>query len=379
MKQQWITCWSKAQRGMGLVSRLYTPHQCVHVNVMKASSFLLRFAFYYDEQDVTITHVTCTSATSKQKVTFAGEASVCMRASTMLVSDVIAFDEEVEEITISYDLMSEQSIASGISLYPYDPVSATHDVVYGLCGIDAYTSDRKGCIRVVGDSISEQGNWTTPLANRLSTQGYHLLNHGISGNRMLRALESVQIDPAHAYMFEGTTLETDNQKIGLYQGIPLAKQCFGIAGRIRIEKQMVMQDQGIQLHLIALGTNDLYQPGTFCADIKELPTCKEMMDSFRACIQMIKAQGSKCIVLAIPPFYHADKVDQHKETLRQEINHALMKEQSCDAVIQFDDLLSDEEGGLKEGYHQGDHLHPNTFGGEVMAKRIQEVLTQWLG
>lgn len=375
MNQKWVTCWSKAQRGMGLVAHLYQPHQEVQVKIPKASACKLRFAFAYDDHEVMVDHVNIQAGNKQYKVCFHKKSSITIFPMQSILSDEVIFEDTVTECMISYDLISDPIVSSGVAIYPYDEMKTDNDVLYGLCGIDILTANIKGAIRVIGDSITEQGNWTTPLKAWLRNQGYVLLNHGISGNRLLHELKHIHIDATHTYILEGTTKEGNK---GMFQNIDVMNQCFGIAGVKRIQEQVIKQDQGIAIQLFALGTNDLYQPGTFCADIDELPTLEEYTKALDQSIQALKMQADHILLLAIPPFLHADQVDEKKETLRNSINQAYQKLSNITNVILFDDVLCDDTRAWKKGYHQGDHLHPSKSGGNEMAKRIEEVLKQWL-
>ena len=58
------------------------------------------------------------------------------------------------------------------------------------------------------------------------------------------------------------------------------------------------------------------------------------------------------------------------EALRIRINEWIRSSNLFDDVFDADELLRDESNPafIKESLHQGDHLHPNTAGGERMAK-----------
>lgn len=377
MNKQWITCWSKAQRGMGLTQHLFHPHQCVKLKLPKATSFTFRFATFYDEQEIEITNVFCESAQGKQAVLFEGTTSYTLLAQHAVTTDPIHFNEEVEELVLTYDINCASPMNSGVQLHFYDAVEAQHDVLYGLCGVDADTTEVKGCISVFGDSITEQGNWTSVLATWCKEQGYLLLNHGISGNRLLRKIEEVSIDPAHAYMFEGTDLDQTSAILGIHHGIALSKQCFGISGVARFQRDILDACSGLQGVIFALGVNDLYQPGTFCASIAEIPSLSEYMEGYEKIQALTNKQGIALYNLALTPFGGSDSHSSAKEALRLSINEFLAQTQS-NGFIPLDDVLCVHPAMMKDDYHGGDHLHPNQAGGKQIALRIQQELsTLW--
>lgn len=88
------------------------------------------------------------------------------------------------------------------------------------------------------------------------TKGYSFIQLGLSGNRLLRQLEAVDLYARN------------------YTNITIDKQCFGIAGIERFQREALECHQIKQI-MIAIGINDLYQPGTFCAQISELHEIEE--------------------------------------------------------------------------------------------------------
>lgn len=375
----WLTGWSRSQRGMGLVSHLFLPSQKVVLQFPKTKQLRFHFSTWYEEEDITIEHILCTCGKQTYPITIQGKNSCVLPAQGDYVSDTITLPEEVTTCTLSYSLLANHDITSAIQLLPYDHIQAEHDLIYVFSGVDVITDAYQGVIDVIGDSITEQGMWTTPLQTWCKSQGYLLINDGISGNRLCRRIQEVVVDEAHTYIFEGTTSESSEQLLGSHVQIPLGKQCFGKSGYERYEKEIANCRAGIRIQIFALGTNDIYQPGTFCAPMSELVDTESFLAKYRALFQCAKEKGWITIALSIPPLGKADAMNKQKLALRREINEALAHEPLLDAFINVDTVLCDDEDALQEDCHMGDHLHPNEQGGALMASCIIKEVAPWLG
>lgn len=67
----WVTWWSHAQRGCGLINQQQPTHQCVNIHRLpEASAIRFRFSNFYDTQDVEITNVTLTYHDQEFPITF---------------------------------------------------------------------------------------------------------------------------------------------------------------------------------------------------------------------------------------------------------------------------------------------------------------------
>lgn len=378
-KRHWITAWSRSQRGLGLVSQLFDSHQEVQMELPSTAQLRFRFSTWYEAEGVILRDVICVSEHGTQTVTFHGNNTITIAPQSTIQSDIVNISEEIKSCTLCFTIETNEPLSSAVQLMNYDPVYAKNDLVYLFHGVDVLTNQIQCNISVIGDSISEQGMWTTPITYWLRQYGIGFLHHGISGNRLCKELSQVMIDPAHTYMFEGTTMYKDQAVLGAHMGIALKNQCFGIAGTKRFSTQICGKDKGVKLMLFALGTNDLYQPGTFCSPMSELVEVDEFMTVYRQLFQQAKTHGMKTIALLIPPFKGADSWNEEKEQLRQNINTALQKEPLLDGVIAFDAVLCNTNGELKKEAFGEDHLHPNEAGGALMAACIQKELEIWLG
>lgn len=375
----WISIWSRSQRGMGLVSHLFQEKQKIQIKVPAAKAFRFRFSTWYEEEAIELQDVYLKTKHEVYPILFSKQKMFKFEPQTSILSDEVIVSQEITEAVLTFTIHANKPISSAIQLMEYDIMSAPNNLVYLLNGIEIKTRDVKANVGVIGDSITEQGMWSVPLADWLFQQDIGLLNHGISGNRLCKAITRVQIDPAHTYMFEGTTMEEKEEILGWHTGISLANQCFGKAGYERFQKEILEADKGTKLMLFALGTNDLYQPGTFCASMQELITFDEFMSLYRTLFEQAKKNHIKTFALSIPSFQGTDAWTKEKEELRLQINQQLAQEPLLDGVISFDEVLCDKRGALKDEFHNGDHLHPNSAGGRAMAEQIQKELSTWIG
>lgn len=358
----WTTWWSRAQRGVGLLTKNNPSNIKLTVNkIPKCKSMRFTFGACYDCQPVTIKDVFCCNDTTKVAVTFKGQSYYQIEPGEMIVCDAIDMQAFDDKITLTYEIVTKQDYycVSGFGVESYDKVSTEQSIVYLLRNIEVLGSSLKGCICAFGDSITEQGNWTTPLTTMLEEQGYALLQLGISGNRLLRELETVTIRKDY---YEDMNLEHK-----VYTQIPLAKQCFGKAGVKRFMED-VLTCHNCKGLLLALGVNDLYQPGTFCASMQEFPTVENMIQGYDYIQSMFDKE--KILVIGITSFLGSEASSIGKEEVRQQINQWL--ESQFDNYVSFDQWLLNEYGQMKKEYHNGDYLHPNAQAGLLMAKDIME-------
>ncbi len=337
MEKQWTTYWSRSQRGLGMSEKKCQKHQRFVLKTIPSSSQIkLKFAAYYDIDDILIKNVYIIDGKIKRKATFLYQETYLLNPGRDIYTDEI--DITSQNIIIEYDIetRSPYTCQSGMSMYDYDCfIEGGYPIIYALCGIDLYTHELNGCICVFGDSIVEQGHYTRILKEKYASLGYSVINLGVSSNRLLRQIEYLN----------GNT------------NIPMHMQWFGIAAIERYATE-VLSCQNIKRIIIAIGINDLYQPGSYCAAVHELPTLQEMYKGYQSLYHM-----TSCIpitFLSLTPF-HA------RNELRVEVNQWLL--QHFQHTIDFDDIFMNH-GQLVSDVYQPDYLHPNELGGHMMAQKI---------
>ncbi|WP_270524765.1 SGNH/GDSL hydrolase family protein [Longibaculum muris] len=355
---QWTTYWSRAQRGLGLIPTPCLKHQHMTLKAIPQSHMLrLRFAAFYETQPIEITNVYLSDSHNHYRLFFQGQEKVTLKPQDACWSDGIDIHEMNQSaLTLDYDIVvsPDYHFVSGFERMDYDVFKEAPQQIYALNSIELQGS-LKGCLCVFGDSIVEQGNYTRILQEKAMEKGYSLINLGLSGNRLLRQIECVDLQ------------DTDNPEITqvltqkVYQNISIDKQCFGISGLSRFIKEAKECHQVYQ-YIIAIGVNDLYQPGTFCALMSELPTLEDMQKGYMSLSEMI--QDIPTLWCEITPFINNPHCTKEKEERRQQIN--LWLNQTMNQTICFDNLT-------KEDMNE-DGLHPNLLGGKKMAKEIEKCL-----
>ncbi len=214
--------------------------------------------------------------------------------------------------------------------------------------IEAETDDENACaIAAFGDSITAMGMWTEPFYNMLyEKNGPVLLNMGISGNRLLR--------DTHMPFFKRT-------------------QFFGLAGLTRFPWD-VANLPGVRTVMIALGINDISQPGGKYGS----PHCSErcsvesLIEGYKKLIAMCKAKNLKTVGCTITPFGAYRTHSDVTERIRKDVNDWILNSGAFDMTVDFSAAVQDidKPEQLMRECDSGDHIHPSDFGGIKMAECI---------
>ena len=197
-----------------------------------------------------------------------------------------------------------------------------------------------------GDSITQQGRWFNPFAQRVREQfpgRYAVVNRSITGNRLLR---------------------------DCWSRFPL-KNFFGPRALERFQWDVGAFD-GIKYIVVFLGTNDYAQPGTLGAPKSDRITAQEALDGLRELVQMAHAHGITVYGATLIPFGGSADCTPEKDQIRVEINRRLMQEKLFDKIVDFDAAFAREENPYlaKEGYTSKDGGHPSPLGGLALAQCI---------
>lgn len=356
--KKWTTYWSRSQRGLGLIPTTCPKHHHLTFKTLPQSQMIrLRFAAMYETQPINIANVYISDKKTTCHITFQGQQSYLLKPQETLWSDDIDISQmNQSQLSIDYDIITDDSyhFVSGFEAMDYDVFESSPQQIYGLTHIELQGS-LQGCLCVFGDSIVEQGHYTRILQEEYMKKGYSVINLGLSGNRLLRQIEYVDLN------------DTDNPDVltslpqQVYQNISIDKQCFGVSGVKRFV-QDAMDCHNIAQMIIAIGVNDIYQPGTFCANINELPTSQQMSEGYLQLQTLIK--DIPTLWCMITPFINNPHWTQDKEKLRQEVNQWLCREMK--QTVCLDDLTKED--------FQDDGLHPNLIGGKIIAKEIKKCI-----
>lgn len=394
MATGWVRAWARAQRGVASVASVSRgSYELEFSEAYGARELRLVFGARYDDVPVRVTATV--GGDGKTPVTFSGELEGNIPASGTLVSDAVPIDVCAgAPIRIRFTFSAKCPIASAFDLAGYDGVRIVARELFGqdgvpadahlaqtifcLSGIEVLGSSLRGCVAFFGDSICELGTYFRLARPFLSQRGYAALNLGISGNRLLRAIEHVDFS------------RTDNPGLaeiarrcpGSLTNLAPRQQAYGFAGVDRFSTD-VLSCSGLVRAVVALGVNDLYIPGTFCGDEDELPCTEEMLQGYGALAKSLECEcpGTSLTWLAITPFARACAGDGSLEVLRRGVNRHLkaFAHHRGEPFVEFDEVLLLAPACIDPDCFLPDGLHPNDRGGEAMFYQMEASLVHSCG
>lgn len=213
-----------------------------------------------------------------------------------------------------------------------------------VAGITAICERPGLVIGCLGDSVTQQGNWTGPFEKLLHHHfpgRVSLCNLGISGNRLLA------------------------------DAAPASGELLGIAGVKRFEWDLLAVE-GLTHAVLALGANDVGLPGSEGVPEGEVPTTARYTAALEHMARELHRREVFVICATITPRWIVNQFTEPRELLRREWNDWIRSASCFDAVFDFDAVLSRPDGkpGMRDKCHLPDGLHPSPFGGVLMAKSI---------
>lgn len=306
----------------------------------------------YDEVPLKITSLTIqTDSSAKKTVTLNGASHFEIPARLIEWSDWIDIDLKGEEF-ISIDLVSPNKTihTSGMTIsndliktVETDPLIPKY--FFGVSATQVEANQTHQRIAFFGDSLTNQGNFSAPLALDLETN-FHIMtaNYGISGNRLLH--------PGHSTSQWSTS--------------------FGEAGFTRFDHMLV--DYKPDIVIFMEGVNDLLHPGTG-SPISEFPSAAAIVKANWILRNKCKQNNATFVPMNITPADGNINGDvpawnETKEKLRLEINSNLM---NIPHILDLNTLVG-QNSKLKSEFDCGDHVHFSAQGGRTIAKYIKEQL-----
>ncbi|MDL2327805.1 GDSL-type esterase/lipase family protein [Ruminococcaceae bacterium OttesenSCG-928-A11] len=198
-----------------------------------------------------------------------------------------------------------------------------------------------GCL---GDSVTQQGNWTGALEKLLHHHypgKISLCNLGISGNRLLA------------------------------DSPPAQNGLLGIAGVNRFERDLLPLS-GLTHAVLALGANDVGLPGSEGLPVTDIPDTTLYTDTLRRMADALHSRGVFVICATITPRWVSGHFTETAEYIRQGWNEWIREADCFDAVFDWDKVVRRADGtpGMKDKYHLPDGLHPSPLAGVMMAKSV---------
>jgi lysophospholipase L1-like esterase len=350
--ENWVTSWNASQEpiwGSDFVLPKKIPDKMKNQTIRQTARISIGgnrvrvvFSNEYGKNPLKIgeSHVALTDSGVKiiqgsdKKLTFDGKTSVVIPAGETITSDPINLKvnslakvtvslflpEETELTTFHWDSRQTNYIASeNVTSATSFQADSTIDASMFLSGILVDSPKNKGTVVAIGDSITD-GNgakvdantrWPDYLANRLVSQGFSVINAGISGNRLL-------------------------------------KDGMGVSVLSRFNRDVLSQPN-VKSVIVMIGINDISWPGTGFAPTETRPTFDELVAGYRQLIARAHAHHIKVIGVTLTPFEGAlsgtnldNYYSKDKDELRQKVNNWI-RSGEFDSVVDLDAILKDPE------------------------------------
>ncbi len=214
-----------------------------------------------------------------------------------------------------------------------------------LTGVDV--GGGPGSVALLGDSITDgtastpdaNRRWPDVLAARLRAQSavprYGVLNHGISGNRVV----------------------TDR-----YPGDGVSTDTAGVSALNRFDRDVLAQTS-VRTALVFEGVNDL-RAGT---------SAERVIAGLRQLAERGRARGLRMLAATILPCGGSAACTAAVDAERAAVNDWLRRGGAFDAVLDFDAVVRDpaRPSRMLPAYDSGDHLHPGDAGLAALAESVE--------
>ncbi|KAJ5542721.1 Extracellular GDSL-like lipase/acylhydrolase [Penicillium sp. DV-2018c] len=229
-----------------------------------------------------------------------------------------------------------------------DPSVKTTEHWYFISGVEARLPSTSSSFAIIGDSITDgrgsinnaNNRWPdlvlAKMQKQKSTSNIAILNQAAGGNRILQD---------------------------------------GLGPNVlsRLDRDVLAQS-GVQYAMIFEGVNDIGVADSNATAQAEIE--KSLITAYKQIATRIKAHGIPVFAATITPFGTAPNSEQvqpysspEREKTRQNINRFIRESGVFDAVIDFDQVLRDQNATsqLAAKFDTGDHLHPNVDGYQALA------------
>jgi len=385
-KGNWVTAWSAAVHAAPQVPFLPAPpvfeNQTIRMIVrttIGGDRVRIRFSneFGTTALGIDAAHIALvrqganTVPESDRVLMFGGKTSVTVPPGSPMLSDPVDLKlPAFTEIAVSLYLPGKTSLPTTHlwgqhETYPSGPenLSAQAEIPnatvktswYFLADIEVWAPDRTAAVVTLGDSITDgvgakQGDysdWPDILASRMASEpaSPHLavVNEGIGGNRILH---------------DGA----------------------GASALARFDHD-VLAKPGVAYLTVLEGTNDIGWPNIKPRPLKdgttpqeppfagEAVSAEQIIGGLQQIVERAHEHGIKVFGATLTPYEGADYYTADGEAKRQTINKWIRTSGAFDAVFDFDAAVRDPDhpSQFRNGYHSGDHLHPNAVGYKAMA------------
>ncbi|MFZ0267622.1 SGNH/GDSL hydrolase family protein [Caulobacter sp.] len=298
---------------------------------------------------------------SDRAVTFGGKTTVTIPPGAMIVSDPVALTVAAEQelaVSLYVPAGTEGHTVHPVGLNPTyivdgdataaTTLSAPNTVrsYFWLAGVEVLADAPKGVIVAFGDSITDgfattpgaHATWPEVLGRRLRadprTQGWSVINVGISGNRVRR---------------DGA----------------------GSSALARFDRD-VLSRPGVRWIALLEGVNDINMTVIPGSPPAEHTTAEQIIDGYNQFIEKAHLHGIKVMGLTITPTEGLWLQTPESEAMRQAVNHWIRTSGRFDAVTDFEAAVRDgaKPPRLRADFDPGDHIHPNDAGNLAMGSSI---------
>lgn len=359
----WVSVWGQAHtpiEGIGPSYRDRTALLTVR-SALAGERLRLRLANWEGRGPLTVKAVTAGTLTGRlEPLTFGGERDITLAPGAAATCDELPLAVEPGEL-VCIRLAFAGPVSSGNGIRADVLCSKKGDFTAGgpfdtggclpaglatpaVAAVELLAPDRAGALVCFGDSITQMGLWTDPLADALCRERpgqLAVLNKGIGGNRLL----SGPISPTF--------------------------RMYGRAGVERFERD-ALSDPGAAAVLLSIGTNDIgTSPDPAAPDFAGADRLEDALEELAA---KVHAAGMAVWAATVLPRMGSEGYGPIQEAERVRLNARLLAGAGTvfDRVFDFDAALRDPDRPehMIMSYDSGDHLHPSALGGKRLAECV---------
>ncbi len=367
MEKKWAMIWHQAMTHSFLNGKAFGRNRTVVFTVpapVSGEGLRIRFSNRFGTAPAEIGALRVFAGGRSCAVTVNGRQSFRIPTGGVTLSDPCGLAvERGEEIQIrlyyTSCIQDNNMIEEGASLLPGDQTAqggsvpmqkpllakilGAYNGIPAIEAVEVLTEEPARAIVAFGDSITALSRWTKPLARRLAETWpgeYVLLNSGISGNCLL------------------------------YEPKGIFGPVFGDRGTVRFVRD-VLEIPNPDTVILGLGVNDVsYLNEKTAGQINPEAYRKAITDI----VDTLHARGVRAVMQTITPRLGVavtmGRYNREMEALRLQLNDWIRNAGIFDCVFDAEAVVREERPDgfyYAEGLHQGDHLHPNAKGGQMLA------------
>ncbi len=367
MNSHWATIWRQAMTRSFLNGKAFGWNKTVAFTIPVPASgtqLRLRFSNRFGSTPYEIGAVRVFAAGKSCPITLNGQQCFVIPTGGVTVSDPCALPVErggEVQIRLYYTnaILDNNMIEEGATLLPGNQTETAGDLpqrkpllakvlgayngIPAIEAVELLTEELAGAIVAFGDSITALSRWTKPLAKRLSEAypgQYVLLNSGISGNCLLYEPEGV-FGPV-----------------------------FSDMGTARFARD-VLETPNLHAVILGLGVNDVSYWNEKTARQISL---RAYQNAITAMSDALHERGVRVVMQTITPRLGVSitmgRYNREMEALRLQLNDWIRSAGIFDYLFDAETVVREERQDgfyFADGLHQGDHLHPNAKGGQLLA------------